>query len=114
VVSVTSSSATNSAWAPVTGLIAASIVLIAVSTASLAYGWIEASSAFIWGSIAASVGCAVCLALAYYRSRAEAASESVIEDPARVRVRPAPSGGPATEEIALFDPDSGMESDHIP
>jgi hypothetical protein len=98
----------------VTGLIAGSIVLIAVSTASLAYGWIEASSALIWVSIAASVGCAICLALAYYRSRAEASSPSVIEDPARVRVRPAHGGGPATEEIALFDPESGMESEHNP
>ncbi len=52
-----------------TYLIAGSIMLILVSAVTLVLGWIGANESLIWGSIFASVGAAVCLALAYYRSK---------------------------------------------
>jgi hypothetical protein len=95
----------------VTWLIAGSILGIVASAVSLGFGWLNGSAPLVWMSIIFSVAAAVFLALAYYRSRAEAASPPVIDPPERVRVRPADgSGGPATAEMALFDEDSGMSS----
>jgi hypothetical protein len=92
----------------VTALIASSILLIALSAAALTFGWIDENGALIWLSIAASVASGICLALAYYRSRATAAAPPPsAPDPEMVRVRPAtqvPSPPPAD----LFDADSGM------
>jgi hypothetical protein len=53
----------------VTGLIAGSILLIVASAVALVLGWIGSNEALIWTSVAASVGAAICLALAYYQSR---------------------------------------------
>jgi uncharacterized RDD family membrane protein YckC len=53
----------------VTYLIAGSIMLILASAVTLVLGWIGANESMIWASIFASVGAAVCLALAYYRSK---------------------------------------------
>jgi hypothetical protein len=93
----------------VTWLIAGSILGIVASAVSLGFGWLNGSAALVWISIAFSVASAICLALAYYRSRAEAASPPVIDPPERVRVRPAKdAAGSATAEMALFDEDSGM------
>jgi hypothetical protein len=93
----------------VTWLIAGSVVFIAASATALVLGWLGANETFVWLSIFSSVGSAVCLALAYYRSRAEAASpHTTIEHPERVRVRPAQQAGNETAEMALFDEDSGM------
>jgi len=93
----------------VTWLIAGSILGIVASAVSLGFGWIGANEVLVWTSIAFSVTSAVCLALAYSRSRAEAASPGQLADPPdRVRVRPADRSGPETEEMALFDEDSGM------
>jgi hypothetical protein len=90
-------------------LIAGSIFGIVASAVALGFGWLNASALLVWMSIAFSVASAVLLALAYYRSRAEAASPVVIDPPERVRVRPADRGsGSATAEMALFDEDSGM------
>ena len=92
-----------------TWLIAGSIFGIVASAIALGFGWLNASAVLVWISIAASVCSAVFLALAYYRSRAEAASPPAIDPPERVRVRPADKDGePATAEMALFDKDSGM------
>ena len=92
-----------------TWLIAGSIFGIVASALALGFGWLNASAVLVWMSIAFSVISAVCLSLAYYRSRAEAASPPVIDPPERVRVRPAERGaGRATAEMALFDEDSGM------
>jgi hypothetical protein len=52
-----------------TYLIAGSILLILASAVSLGLGWVGANETLIWVSILASVGAAVCLALAYYRSK---------------------------------------------
>jgi hypothetical protein len=93
----------------VTWLIAGSILGIVASAVALGFGWMNGSAVFVWTSILFSVVSAVCLALAYYRSKAEAASPPVIDPPDRVRVRPADrTSGPATAEMALFDEDSGM------
>jgi hypothetical protein len=53
----------------VTYLIGASILLILASAVSLVMGWVGANENLIWFSILASVVSAVCLALAYFRSR---------------------------------------------
>jgi len=93
----------------VTWLIAGSIVGIVASAIALGFGWLNGSALLVWMSIAFSVSSAVFLALAYYRSRAEAASPPVIDPPESVKVRPAErGGGRATAEMALFDEDSGM------
>lgn len=52
-----------------TYLIGASILLILASAVSLVMGWVGANENLIWFSILASVVSAVCLALAYFRSR---------------------------------------------
>ena len=54
-----------------TGLIAGAILLIVLSAVTLIFGWIGSNETLIWASIAGSVGSAVCLALAYYRSKQE-------------------------------------------
>jgi hypothetical protein len=54
-----------------TGLIAGSLALLAAAAVAVVYGWITANQTFVLLSIAASVGTAVLLALAYSRSRAE-------------------------------------------
>lgn len=94
-----------------TGLIAGSIAFIGLSALSLAFGWIGARSELIWLSIAASVGSAVCLALAYYRSRAAARGLAPPPGPEPVRVRPAPAPGADDTSPALFGPDSRMGPD---
>lgn len=52
-----------------TGLILGSIGLIVVSAIALVAGWVGSNETLIWLSVIASVGAAVALALAYYRSR---------------------------------------------
>lgn len=52
-----------------TSLIFGSISLIVVSAIALVAGWIGSNESLIWISVIASVGAAVSLALAYYRSR---------------------------------------------
>ena len=55
-----------------TYLILGSIVCIAASAAFLIFGWVGANETLIYLSIAASIGAAVCLALAYSKSRGAA------------------------------------------
>ncbi|MEA2452542.1 MAG: hypothetical protein QOG04_1252 [Actinomycetota bacterium] len=55
-----------------TALIGASVLLIAASAIALVLGWVSANESAIWTSIVASVGAAVALALAFFRSRQEA------------------------------------------
>lgn len=52
-----------------TGLIAGSMLSIALAAAALVFGWAGASEPLVWMSIAASVAAGVCLALAYHQSR---------------------------------------------
>lgn len=67
-----------------TGLIAGSIGLIVVSALALVFGWIGASEALIYVSILCSIGAAVTLALAFYKSRtAGIAPTKTKADPSR-------------------------------
>lgn len=59
-----------------TGLIFASIGLIVASAIALVTGWISSNESLIWVSVIASVGAAICLALAYNRSRDPRAGRS--------------------------------------
>ncbi len=68
-----------------TGLIAASMLLITVAAAALVFGWANANELLIWVSIASSVAAAICLALAYARSRVGPATRR----PARRKRSPA-------------------------
>jgi hypothetical protein len=52
-----------------TYLIVGSVLLILASATALVFGWIDSNESLIWLSVASSVGAAVCLALAYHRSR---------------------------------------------
>jgi hypothetical protein len=93
----------------VTALIIGSVGFIGLSGASLAFGWVGENSVLIWASIVASVASAVCLALAYNRSRAAAQAPPAVPPVEPVRVRPAvrPAGDESSR--ALFGPDSGMD-----
>jgi hypothetical protein len=55
----------------VAGLIAASLILIAVSAGILVFGWLGESQVLIWASITASVAAAVTLVTALGHSRDE-------------------------------------------
>lgn len=74
-----------------TALIGASVLLIAASAIALVFGWVSANESMIWTSIISSVGAAVSLALAFFRSRQEAvaverrASTSESEEAAKER-----------------------------
>jgi len=57
----------------VTLLVGGSLLLVCASAVALLVGWVTAATELIWASILASVGAGVLLALAYVRSRAEAA-----------------------------------------
>ena len=57
-----------------TVLIGASVLLIAAPRSLLVFGWVAANESLIWTSIVASVGAAVTLALAFFRSRQEVAA----------------------------------------
>ena len=50
-------------------MIGVSLLLVAGSAIALVFGWATVNSSLIWTSIAASIGSAVFLALAYYGSR---------------------------------------------
>lgn len=75
-------------------LIGGSILLIAASAIALAFGWVTSDESLIWTSIAASVGAAVLLALAYYRSRTEVEEASAPSPP---EAAANPSSGVATQ-----------------
>jgi membrane protein implicated in regulation of membrane protease activity len=53
-------------------LIGASVLLILGSAIALVFGWVSANESMIWTSIVSSVGAAVALSLAFFRSRQEA------------------------------------------
>jgi hypothetical protein len=54
-----------------TALLGGSVLLIAVSAASLVYGWLNGEDTFIWASIAATGGAAILVVIAYLRSSKE-------------------------------------------
>lgn len=56
-----------------TALIGGSLLLIVGAAVALVLGWVGADESLVWTSIVASVGAAVMLSLAYYRSKAEMA-----------------------------------------
>ena len=59
-----------------TALIGGSMLLIALAAITLVIGWIGADPPLIWVSIGASVLAAVLLALGYYRSKEDIASQA--------------------------------------
>lgn len=74
----------------VTLLLGGSILLIAGSALALVVGWVDANETYIWTSIAATAGAAILLALAFFRSRSQAAAAGPTE---------APRGAPIDPEI---------------
>lgn len=81
-----------------TYLISGSILLILASAGTLAWGWIGRNEQMIWASIVLSAGAAVCLALAYYRSKSEATRPAPAGRSPALGVEPA--GEPAAESGA--------------
>ena len=79
-------------------LIGASVLLIAASAIALVFGWAAANESLIWTSIAASVGAAIALALAFFRSRQEVAAAA-----RRATRAPEPhaAAGPAEEDASF-------------
>ena len=57
-----------------TALIGGSVLLIVASAIALVFGWASANESLIWTSIVSSVLAAIALALAFLRSRVEAAA----------------------------------------
>lgn len=57
-----------------TGLIVASLLFLTSAAGTLGAGWVNANGALIWCSIAASAATAITLAVAYSRSKVEAAA----------------------------------------
>jgi len=88
-----------------TVLIGASVLLIAGSAIALVFGWVSANESLIWTSIVASFGAAIALALAFFRSRVEAA--------ALARRAAAGEGGPARRPTAA-DEESDADVVAIP
>lgn len=74
-----------------TGLIAGAIALIVGSAVALVFGWVGSNEALIWTSIAGSVGSAVCLSLAYYRSKQETSRPRRRAAPRPAATEPAPA-----------------------
>ena len=84
-----------------TALIGASVLLIVGSAIALVFGWVSADESLIWTSIVASVVAAVTLALAFFRSRVEAAQLSrrtAVETKRAIEASP-----PRAEEIPPDD-----------
>ncbi|MGH2786739.1 MAG: hypothetical protein ACRDJV_02365 [Actinomycetota bacterium] len=54
-----------------TTLLGGSLLLIVLAATSIVLGWANSQALLIYVSIAASAGVAICLAVAYNRSRAE-------------------------------------------
>ena len=83
-----------------TALVGASVFLIAGSAIALVFGWITADESLIWTSIAASVAGAVCLSLAYFRSREETVAVARADAPEPEPIRPkAAAPTTVTEEV---------------
>ena len=82
-------------------LIGASVLLILASAIALVFGWATANGSLIWTSIVASAAAAIALALAFFRSRVEAA--------AIARGRPERRAGPASGDEASGSPEGSSK-----
>lgn len=77
------------------------MLLIAGSAIALVFGWVSANESLIWTSIAGSFGAAISLALAFFRSRVEAAA---------LARRSAAGGAPPTRRSATAaDTEAGVD-----
>ncbi|MGH2776595.1 MAG: hypothetical protein ACRDJT_14350 [Actinomycetota bacterium] len=86
------------------GLIAGSLVLLALASVTLGFGWVDANSALVWVSILCSAATAVALTAAYSKSKQMADSARRARDPRRAaRGRGASAGGFATQAMARPD-----------
>ncbi|CAN5643803.1 hypothetical protein BH20ACT23_BH20ACT23_10810 [soil metagenome] len=87
------------------GLIAGSLVLLALASVTLGFGWVGANSALVWVSILCSASTAVALTAAYSKSKQMADSARRARTPRRAaRARGgAAAGGFATQAMARPD-----------
>lgn len=86
------------------GLIAGSLVLLALASVTLGFGWVGANSTLVWVSILCSASTAVALAAAYSKSKQMADSARRSRAPRRAtRARGAGAGGFATQAMARPD-----------
>lgn len=98
-----------------TALIGGSLLFIVGAAIALVIGWIGEDESLIWASIVASVAAGVMLALAYARSRADAArrpppARPAAAPPPRQRAEPAPTQetaavGSADDDRVIAYPD---------
>lgn len=83
------------------------MLLIAASTIALVFGWVTANGSLIWTSIVASAAAAVALALAFFRSRQEAAAlarGSRRQNAAsEAEARPAEAASGTTEVVGVME-----------
>ena len=86
-------------------LIGASVLLIAGSAIALVFGWVSANESLIWTSIVASFAAAIALALAFFRSRVEAAA---------LARRTAAEEGPPAGQPTAADEESGADIVAVP
>ena len=88
------------------GLIAGSLVLLALASVTLGFGWVDANSTLVWVSILCSASTAVALTAAYSKSKQMADSARRARTPrraARARGTGAAGGGFATQAMARPD-----------
>lgn len=90
-----------------TYLIVGAVALIVASAATLGFGWITANESLVWVSISATVGAAVLLALAYYRSI------RVVKDPVASGVVPPPDETPAPEAEPVTGGYTGRSTEEL-
>ena len=86
-----------------TALLGGSMLLIAASAAALVYGWLDGDDTFIWGSIAATVGAALLVGIAYWRSARQPAvvtGEGEAPGPGDEATQVQPQAGPPPAEAA--------------
>ena len=90
-----------------TALIGGSVLLIVASAIALVFGWASANESLIWTSIISSVLAAIALALAFMRSRVEAAAAqrraSVQESQPAVSEQSVPDQDAQQEVIGIAD-----------
>lgn len=89
-----------------TVLIGSSMLLIVASAIALVFGWASANESLIWTSIVSSVLAAIALALAFLRSRVEAA--------AMMRRTSGREGAPSKNAMPSTEAASGEQADAEP
>jgi hypothetical protein len=73
-----------------TALLGGSVLLIAVSSAALVYGWLNGDDTLIWTSIGATAGAFILVVIAYIRSSREPAIVTTDSRPGPASEKPPP------------------------